>query len=164
MTHPGLTGLWADRTGLMETQPCSWGAHASLHADGTGLCKWSQRAQLGEEHSPSWSLPESAGDLLRRIGPGLLAELFCGVGDAFGPAAADGFPFMTRHSDGKGHRQLRRASSKRRLSLLPTFGTWKNHHGPKHPRLQAYKALLITCRNEGSGEGGMGETFESHLS
>ena len=80
-----------------------------LHAEGTGLHKWSQRAQLREEHSPSWSLPESAGDLLRRVGPGLLAELFWGVGDALGPAVADGFPFMTRHSGGKGHRWLSRA-------------------------------------------------------
>lgn len=80
-----------------------------LHAEGTALHKWSQRAQLGEEHSPSWSLPESAGDLLRRVGPGLLAELFWGVGDALGPAVADGFPFMTRHSGGKGHRWLSRA-------------------------------------------------------
>lgn len=92
-----------------------------LHAEGIGLCKWNHRAQLGEEHSPSWSLPESAGDLLRRMGPGLLAELFWGVGEAFGPAVADGFPFMTRHSGRKRHRGLSKARWKNKAPHITNF-------------------------------------------
>lgn len=117
-----LFRLWIHTIGIMETQWCSWGTHSSS-CRGTGLCKWSHYAQLREEHSPSWSLPESAGDLLRRMGPGLLAELFWGVGDAFGPAVAEGFPFMTRHSDGKRHRQLTGARGGPRLSILTTSGS-----------------------------------------
>lgn len=51
-------------------------------------------------HSPSWWLPESAGDLLRRMGAGLFAELFWGVGDDLLPVAFAGLPFITRHSKG----------------------------------------------------------------
>lgn len=134
-----------------------------LHAEGIGLCKWSQRAQVGEEHSPSWSLPESAGDLLRRMGPGLLAELFWGVGEAFGPAVADGFPFMTRHSGRKGHREFRKDRGETNISILPISRNWNNHHRPKYPVAQDYKVVLIVCGNNGSEEGGMGETFKSHL-
>lgn len=155
-----------DRLVSEFTELISWrlnGVHEefiSLHAEDNGLHKWSQNAQLRKEHSPSWSLPESAGDLLRRMGPGLFAELLWGVGDALEPAVAEGFPFMTRHSSGKRYRQLMRARGELRLSILSTSGIWNNHHKSKHLLAQDHKVVLIFYKNCGSG---VGETFKSHL-
>lgn len=63
----------------------------------------------------------------------------------------------------KRQRQLTRARGELRLSILPVSGNWNNHHRPKHLIAEDYKVALIVCRNNGSGEQGMGETFKSHL-